>query len=104
MLYCSNCASVGVPLKASNKSHKVTPGSASIWFRSVVGGPPMSAYAISTRNALGVPEREAVCVPVGVDVAVGVRVAVGVAVGVAVRVALGDAVGVAVGVGVGPQG
>ena len=31
MLYCCNCASVGVPEKASNRSTAVTPGSASIW-------------------------------------------------------------------------
>ena len=33
----------GVPLKASNKSHTLTPGSARIALCIVVGGPPMSA-------------------------------------------------------------
>ena len=54
MLYGCNCASVGVPEDASNRSTAVTPGSASIWLCSVAGGPPISEYAISTWNELGV--------------------------------------------------
>ncbi len=91
MLYCCSWPSVGVPEKASNRSTAVTPGSASIWPCMSLGGPAISAYAISTRN------------PVGVQL--GDAVAEGVVVGVGVRVAVGDAEGLAVGVGVGlPHG
>src|SRR5215467_57883 len=65
MLYGCNCASVGVPLKTSNRSTPVTPGSASIWPCNVLGGPPMSAYAISTWNEPGVHVGLAVGVGVG---------------------------------------
>jgi hypothetical protein len=68
MLYGCNCANVGVPEEASNRSTPVTPGSASIWLCSVPGGPPISEYAISTWNELGVHVGDAV----GVAVAVGV--------------------------------
>ena len=76
MSYCSSCASVGVPEKASNRSAAITP-SASIWFWSVVGGPPISEQAISTRK-LGVQVGLAVGVAVAVTVAVGVGLPVGV--------------------------
>ena len=65
MLYGCNCASVGVPEDASNRSTPVTPGSARIWLCSVAGGPPISEYAISTLNELGV--QLAVAVGVGVE-------------------------------------
>jgi hypothetical protein len=69
---------VGVSEKASNKSAAITP-SVSIWFWSVVGGPPISEQAISTRK-FGVQ---------GVGLAVGVAVTVTVAVGVGVGLAVG---------------
>src|SRR6476620_3705647 len=103
MLYGCNCASVGVPEEASNRSTAVTPGSASIWPCSVPGGPPISEYAISTWNEPGVQLGDAVGVAVAGAVGVAVAGAVGVGVGVevVVGVALGDAVAVGVGV---PQG
>ena len=74
MLYGCNCASVGVAEDASNRSTPVTPGSASIWLCSVAGGPPISEYAISTWNELGVHVGVAEGVPDAVDVAVAVGV------------------------------
>src|SRR5215469_5920484 len=72
MLYGVNCAKVGVPLEASNRSHAATPGSASIWLCSVFGGPPISEYAINTWNALGVHVGVAEGDPATVAVGVGV--------------------------------